>query len=82
MQAVDEIRTIKGCARCHGEGHESLLFKAFVHPVEIKDEPPFTHYAICPVTDDPIMLQIWDEEGSDTFAESTGSWDTYGAANE
>lgn len=52
----DEITfTFEGCARCHGEGHQDLLFQKFLHPIEV-GAYTFTHWAICPVTNEPILL--------------------------
>lgn len=49
--------SINGCARCDGEGHKDLVFREFVHPIEIAGEAPFTHFAFCPLRGEPIMLQ-------------------------
>ncbi len=49
----DSVSTsVEACARC-GEGHEGLLFLAFDAPVD-----DFTHWALCPKVEQPILLQI------------------------
>lgn len=44
-----------GCARCWGEGHTSLLFHVFLHPVVVGGQR-FTHWATCPDTGEPILM--------------------------
>jgi hypothetical protein len=68
MEAIklpEPIKTsIKGCARCHGDGHEGLTFKPLTFPLELEDgEPPMTHWCPCPRNGEPIMLCIRQTEG-------------------
>lgn len=52
-----------GCARCHGEGHQGLVYKKFEHAFEpegIKDA--YTHWSWCPVNGEPILLAFFDLE--------------------
>jgi hypothetical protein len=49
---------LRGCARCHGEGHENLWFHRLTHPVEIAPDTAFTHWAPCPTNGEPIMLVV------------------------
>lgn len=54
-----------GCARCHGDGHEQLLFRKFQHAFEPDGvEEAYTHWAICPKLREPILLAFFEE--SDT----------------
>ncbi len=48
--------SIVGCARCHGDGHYDLIFAPFTFPVELDGGEPLTHWALCPVTGEPILL--------------------------
>lgn len=53
---------VRNCARC-GQDHDALTFKQFQRPVtEDKDKDNetilWTHWAVCPVTDDPILLRL------------------------
>jgi hypothetical protein len=52
------VESIRGCARCHGDGHENLEFKELAYPVEISNYPPITHWAMCPTSGEPIMMRF------------------------
>jgi hypothetical protein len=52
--------TIRGCARCHGDGH-TLEFEPLLHPVEENDGSVLTHWATCPATGQPILLGTTEE---------------------
>lgn len=59
MTAEARTISIKGCARCHGDGHEDLVFQPLTHPFTA--EPgvsayTFTHWAPCPTNGEPILL--------------------------
>jgi hypothetical protein len=43
---------VRGCARCGGD-HRAVLFKPFRRACD-----PFTHWAACPRTGEPILLLI------------------------
>lgn len=43
------------CARC-GQDHSSLSFTVFKEPVA-----PFTHFALCPYNQQPILLRVLGE---------------------
>lgn len=48
-----------GCARCHGDGHDDLLFRPFTIPFTLETiggEAVATHWSICPTTLEPILL--------------------------
>lgn len=47
----------KGCARCGADEHRQISFRPFTNPVEMNDGE-FTHWAICPVTREPILLFV------------------------
>ena len=51
---------LNGCARCHGEGHKAITFEPLVYPVELGGEESFTHWALCPVNGEPILLRYVD----------------------
>ena len=57
------IKAIKRCARC-GKDHDDLLFKEFVRPIAdaYPDGLPWTHWAMCPVNKDPIVLCIMQDK--------------------
>jgi len=50
-----EIRhmPVKTCARC-GEDH-IITFRRFKNPID-----RFTHWALCPNTNEPILLEIYE----------------------
>lgn len=55
------IKSITSCARC-GNDHESLLFKEMKRPIpDGEDDVPWTHWALCPVSKDPILLCIMQD---------------------
>lgn len=64
MESV--IKSIVGCARCHGDGHDDLLFNPFTYPVKAgRVERPdksividleATHWALCPTNGEPILM--------------------------
>ena len=51
-----ELHNVRGCARCGGE-HPELPFKKFERPVFI-DDMEITLWAMCPVTEEPILMAI------------------------
>src|SRR4051812_37308184 len=57
-QANWKRMSIKGCARCDGDGHKDLVFKEFANPVELDDGTTFSHFAFCPTLGEPILLRI------------------------
>lgn len=42
--------TVRGCARCN-EDHEQLVFLKLGQPCQ-----EWTHWAVCPTTNEPILL--------------------------
>lgn len=46
--------TYARCPRC-GEPHD-LLFRAFLRPIETSVTKLFTHWALCPTTNEPIVI--------------------------
>lgn len=58
-----KILDLIGCARCHGDGHERLVFKELTHPVTFPgvDGVVATHWALCPTTNEPILWGKVDE---------------------
>jgi hypothetical protein len=53
----DFILTIHGCARCHGDGHEDVLWLTLTHPVEVGGHT-LTHWASCPENGQPILMSV------------------------
>jgi hypothetical protein len=49
------------CARC-GQDHE-VEFKKFQRPIEDSDSTVWTHWGICPNTDEPILLKMSETDG-------------------
>jgi hypothetical protein len=52
--------SVVNCARCDTT-HESLVFKRFLSPVRRCDTLLYTHWSICPVTREPILLRVTEE---------------------
>lgn len=57
------IVTTVGCARCWGDGHSELLFNELTHPIE-DSNGNFTHWALCPTTNEPILMRVVPESGN------------------
>lgn len=45
---------LHGCARCDGEGHDNITFVPFTQKVDEK----YTHWAMCPTLNEPILLTV------------------------
>lgn len=63
---------MQGCARCDGDGHPQVEFKAFRQPVEIGTEK-LTHWATCPTTGEPILMAYGERPGP-ARSESDEQW--------
>lgn len=50
------IIDVKDCARC-GQNHEQMEAKPFTNPVNDTDGAPWTHWFLCPVTGEPVLVQ-------------------------
>lgn len=48
---------IKNCARCHGN-HEDVEFVRFNTPVYEGESLVWTHWAMCPTNEEPILLIV------------------------
>jgi hypothetical protein len=49
---------VKHCARCQ-QDHNQLEFKEFtINPIEYSDGTVWNYWALCPVTQEPILLKI------------------------
>lgn len=57
------IITLNGCARCLGEGHKALVFHAFTLNQIEDSNGNFTHWAMCPVVNEPILMRVTPEGG-------------------
>lgn len=53
-------QNLVGCARCHGPGHEGLVFAQLHHPFVGDDAIAYTHWAPCPTNGQPIMLRMFE----------------------
>jgi hypothetical protein len=62
MEAEPITMSIRGCARCHGDGHADLTFEPFTHPFEAPDGWTATHWAPCPTNGEPILMAIISDE--------------------
>lgn len=52
-----------GCARCDSEYHEAMVYKLLARPIPAPDEDvPYTHWTLCPVRWEPILMQIFPDE--------------------
>lgn len=52
---------VYNCARCT-QDHQ-LYFKQFIyHPVTDINSVPYTHWAMCPVLNEPVLMRIIDED--------------------
>lgn len=53
---------LEQCARC-GEDHKTLTFAALTTPMRVdlgqRDWEEFTHWAMCPTLNEPIMAKGW-----------------------
>ena len=47
------IPKIRGCARCGGE-HVHVIAQEFSR----KETAPSTHWALCPVSGDPVLINV------------------------
>ena len=48
---------VKRCALC-GQDHDALDFKELARPLQYTDGKPWTHWAICPIKGDPILMRM------------------------
>jgi hypothetical protein len=54
--ADDITIDLRGCARCHGEGHPRITFRPLTFPVRRDETTVYTHWAACPTNGEPIMM--------------------------
>jgi hypothetical protein len=61
---------IKSCARC-GQNHDKLIFKLLTQP-----QKEWTHWVLCPVSAEPIMLKICSEQKTEEhfLSNLVGKW--------
>lgn len=67
--AEDLTIDMKGCARCHGPGHDGIVFKPLDYPVPVWVGERLihvnaTHWAPCPTNGQPILLTRIKKEDS------------------
>lgn len=57
MSETKVMKKLTGCARCSGT-HENLEYKPFSkHPIEDTDGTIWDSFAICPITNEPILVK-------------------------
>lgn len=49
--------TVVKCARCGGN-HRDMQFSSFTRPIESDMEELWTHWVMCPDTNEPILMRI------------------------
>ncbi len=49
--------TITNCTRC-GESHDLIIFEKLAKPMPVGPEPDRTHWAMCPTTEQPIIMRV------------------------
>lgn len=66
----DENVTIdmEGCARCEGPAHTNMTFRRLLRPVVLGGGEA-THWAMCPVTSEPILMAVYSEGEAKRLAE-------------
>jgi len=52
--------SIRGCARCDGDGHEDVLWQPLTFPIEDTDGTSWTHWAPCPTNGEPILMRTFE----------------------
>ena len=60
MTALRIVTDVKHCARC-GENHQAVAFEVLKNPIRIENAAMlrvFMHWAACPITKEPILLEI------------------------
>jgi len=55
------VTSVYNCARCHKD-HKKLEFHEFTFPVEDSDGTKWTHWVLCPFSEEPILLKVVEEE--------------------
>ncbi len=66
------VSSIRGCARCHGPGHENVEWKPLTHPIEDSDGTEWTHWAPCPTNGEPILMRV--HRIANEVAEDSAVW--------
>lgn len=59
MDKIDLKMNVKNCARCGGD--HWMVFNPFQNPAYLPGGV-FTHWAMCPVTQEPVLLMITEDE--------------------
>lgn len=52
--------SVTGCSRC-GNNHQNITFAKFTNPVKDTGSQIWTHWTICPVLNEPILLYAFDD---------------------
>ena len=56
-ESTEKLIYINDCPRC-GHAHRNVAFQEFQKPVIIGDLKPYTHWAFCWNTKEPILARI------------------------
>lgn len=56
--AASNVTVIERCARCLGD-HDGIHLKPFTLKPKRCD---YTHFAICPATEEPILITVEDDD--------------------
>lgn len=62
---------VKGCARC-GDDHDNLTFREFEKGVEVTPGVEFGSWALCPHTEEPLLM--WTSEDDEKPAPDPATW--------
>lgn len=55
--------SIRGCARCHGDGHDDVVWVPLLYPaLDVDGRVVATHYAPCPTNGQPILMISYKNE--------------------
>ncbi len=56
-EKVTILVDVKQCARC-SQDHDQLKFNLFISPILDSNFSVWNYWALCPVTQEPILLRI------------------------
>jgi hypothetical protein len=58
-----EVRDVINCSRCDSAQHKKLVFRRFKRPIIVGNgnaQTTFTHWAMCPILNQPILITLED----------------------
>lgn len=56
----DGKTSLSKCVRCGGA--HVIEWQPFERPIEIPEQPPLTHWAMCPTNNEPILMRVEVQE--------------------